>query len=80
MKITVREYNAFGNVLKHQRYFTLAKEIHNHVLELVDKGLTEFEIEEDTPEGKRMCFLIKGAETYLHYLEIVAKFEKGRVR
>lgn len=76
MKLTIRELNAFGNVLYHEKKFELAKEIYALVGTLLEFGLTDYEFEDTTPDGKKLCALVKKAEGYLHYLKTTKRERK----
>ncbi len=65
MKVTIKELNAFGNVLQSAGQVSLAKEVHNTVLRALDLGITEVNIKDEHTYD-----LIKKAEKYIAFLQI----------
>jgi len=74
MIITIRELNAFGNVLQQTENKALADIIHNEVLRMVKHKITEVDLKIDSPKNKKLCELIKKAEGYLRYQKTTTKF------
>ena len=69
MLLTTRELNAFGNVLKYKGRLAFAKKIHEQVLWMLKKGLTEMDFEAETSKGEYFCSRVKDAENYLRFLK-----------
>ena len=67
MIITIRELNAFGNVLEQRGDKAFAHIIHDEVLRMLKFKLTEVDLKVDTPEDKKLYNLIKKAEDYLRF-------------
>ena len=76
MLITVRELNAFGNILYNQKKFSLAKEMHKQVLRLLEMGEVAFDMETETEDGKELCRLIKQADDCIRFLNTHRKFAR----
>ena len=69
MIVSIRQLNAFGNVLQSQGRPLLAKDMHGEVQRMLKHGLTEVDLESESEEGKKLCSLIQRADGFIHFLK-----------